>query len=81
MMRTTLSLDSELLRRAKELSAQTGQTLTAVIEQALRAMLYGSPRQSKDEKLKLHTFKGKGLMPGVDLDDTASLYDLLNEKQ
>lgn len=38
-MRTTIRLDDELLREAKRLAAETNQTLTAVIEEALRERL------------------------------------------
>jgi len=38
-MRTTVRLDDDLLRQTKTLAAQTGRTLTAVIEDALRETL------------------------------------------
>lgn len=35
-------------------------------------------RQVKSKKkFKLHMFKGKGVQPGVDLDSTASLLDIM----
>ena len=77
-MRTTLSLNSELLQRAKELSAKTGQTLTSIIENGLRAILNGPPSSSeRNQKIILHTYKGKGLKPGVDLDYSSSLLDIM----
>jgi predicted transcriptional regulator len=48
-MRTTIRLDDDFLPRAKALTARTGRTLTAVIEDGLR------------EALALPTFNGKGL--------------------
>jgi hypothetical protein len=67
------------LRRAKQFAARTGQTLTAVVEEALREALDRSPRRPKPPPVKLPTFRGKGLRPGVDLDDTASLLDIMGE--
>jgi hypothetical protein len=75
MRRTTLRLNDNLLVEAKKLAASTGRTLTAVIEDALRAALarHGQPRPRR--RPTLTTFKGRGLLPGVDLDDTAALLD------
>lgn len=77
-MRTTIRLDDDLLRQAKALAARTGRTLTAVIEDALRETL-ARPRSRHDRpRAALPTFKGNGLQPGVDLDDTAGLLDIMD---
>ncbi len=80
-MRTTIRLDDQLLAEAKQLAARTGRTLTAVIEDALRQALAQarSTRRKKQEPVDLPTFRGKGLQPGVDLDDTAALLSLMEE--
>ncbi len=36
-MRTTVNIDDELLRRAKDEALRSGRTLTALIEDSLRA--------------------------------------------
>lgn len=77
-MRTTIRLDGELLRRTKALAAQTGRTLTAVIEDALREALARQQERHRRPRVVLPTFKGSGLQPGVDLDDTASLIDIMD---
>ena len=79
-MRTTVRLDDELLTRAKRAALERGTTLTAVIEDALRRALTPGD-QSAREVLELPTFRGDGLQPGVDLDDTASLQDLMDERR
>ena len=79
-MRTTVRLDQHLLRAAKELAAQTGRTLTAVIDDALRASLARHRSPHRQPRVTLPTFKGKGLRPGVDLDDTAGLLDVMDGK-
>jgi hypothetical protein len=76
-MRTTIRLDERLLREAKLRAARQGTTLTALIEDALRASLARQHNVGQREPVRLVTFGGKGLYPGVDLDDTAALFDLM----
>ena len=77
-MRTTIRIDEQLLKEAKQLAARRGKTLTAVIEDALRASLARQRDPGRNEPVRLVTFPGKGLLPGVDLDDSAALLDLMN---
>lgn len=79
MKRTTIRLDDELLRGAKETAARTGRTLTGVIEDALREALARGGENARREHVPLPTFRGKGLRPGVDLDSTAALLELMDE--
>lgn len=77
-MRTTVRLDDELLRAAKTRAAETGRTLTAILEEALRAYLAradSTPREGLE--LPVSAAVG-GTLPGVDLDDTAALYDVMD---
>jgi hypothetical protein len=76
-MRTTVRLDEHLLREAKQLAARTGGTLTGVIENALKEMLGRRGKTVRRTSAKLPTFRGNGLLPGVDLDDSAGLFDLM----
>jgi len=78
-MRTTIRLNERLLTEAKQLAARTGRTLTAVIEDALRQALTGAKRSKGSRPPKLPMFRGQGLLPGVDLDDTAALLRLMGE--
>jgi hypothetical protein len=78
-MRTTIRLDDDLLARAKQLAARTGRTLTAVIEDALRAALQGRPRRAR-EAIELPTFGSGGIQPGVDLDDSRALLDVMESR-
>ena len=77
-MRTTIRLDDDLLVRAKRAAIERGTTLTALIEDALRRALAPDAAQTR-ERVMLSTFRGDGLRPGVDLDDTASLLDVMDE--
>jgi hypothetical protein len=74
-MRTTIRLPDDLLAEAKKLAADTRRSLTAVIEDALRAALAARRAGRRRKPVRLTTFRGSGLQPGVDLDDTASLLD------
>jgi|KBSMisStaDraftv2_1062788.scaffolds.fasta_scaffold249490_2 hypothetical protein len=78
-MRTTVRLDPHLLKAAKKLAADSGRTLTAVIEDALREVI--ARKQATDRPpVKITVFGGGRLMPGVDLDSNAALQDLLDEE-
>jgi hypothetical protein len=78
-MRTTVRLDDDLLRQAKRAAQEAGQTLTALLEESLRERLARRPKGKRRRRVKLVTFKGSGLQPGVDLDDSAALLDLMDE--
>lgn len=78
-MRTTIRLDDELLTEAKQVAAETNCTLTAVIEDALRQHLSQQRKLVEREPVKLTTVGGEGLQPGVDLDDSASLLELMED--
>ncbi len=77
-MRTTIRVDDELLRAAKQLAVRTGRTLTEVIEDALRETLNRQGRTAQ-RIVELPTFRGGGLQPGVDLDDSAALLELMDQ--
>ena len=76
-MRTTVRLDEHLLHQAKQHAVASGTTLTAVLEQALRESLARRAAAARLEPVRLKTFRGGGVRPGVDLDDSASLLDIM----
>lgn len=76
-MRTTLRLDDRLLREAKRIAADSGKTLTAVIEDLLSEALARRRGRRRGPAVRLPTYQGRGLRPGVDLDDTAGLLELM----
>ncbi len=73
-MRTTLNLDDSLVRKAKLRAAERGETLTRVIEDALRQALAGTCPTDSTFKLRWVTARGR-VLPGVDLTDRDSLYE------
>ena len=77
-MRTTVRLDEQLLSQAKQLAARTRKTLTSVIEDALRLKLALSRKRPTASRVKFPTYGAGGVLPGVDLDDTAALLELMD---
>ena len=75
-MRTTIRLDDGLLREAKAYAASTDRTLTRLIEDALREAL--ARRKQRRPRVELPTSGAGGLQPGVDLDNSAALWDLMD---
>ena len=77
-MRTTIRLDDELLKATKARAARTGQSMTAVIEQALRESFTRIDTSRASRSTHLPTVGGNGLQSGVDLDDGAALMELMD---
>jgi hypothetical protein len=75
-MRTTLTIDEELLRLAKERALRSGQTVSQVVEAALRESLSRRPAQ-KPTRTSLVTSPGTP-HSGVDLDDSAGLLAVMD---
>ena len=75
MAKTTLNLDTELLREAKKRAADEGTTLTAIVEGALRAALE-PPDAREPYVFDFPTVDGGG-PPLVDVADRDALYDLM----
>ncbi len=76
-MKTTLNFDDHLIRAAKVRAAEDGEPLTRLIERAIRQYLQPPQRAAAPFKLNLVTKKTRTL-PGVDVADRNSLYDLMD---
>lgn len=76
-IRTTVRLDSDLVAEAKRVAVLSGRTLTAVIEEALRESLVRRRKPERFSNGKLPTFRRRGTRPGVNLDDSAALLELM----
>jgi hypothetical protein len=75
--RTTVRLPEELVRSAKRQAAAEGRSLTALIEDGLRRVLNDRATTPKAGRVmpRVSTATG-GLMPGIDLNDSASLQEM-----
>jgi hypothetical protein len=77
-MRTTVRLDDALLEKAKREAARRGETLTALIDRGLRLTLARPEHRRARRKVRIPVCRaGGGTLPGVDLDDSAALLDVL----
>lgn len=77
-MSTNIELNDELLAKAQELALRTGRTLTAVIEDGLRAELASQTRRVARARISLIKDGTGGLRSGVSLDCTSALIDLMD---
>lgn len=76
LMRTTVRLDEALLERARAEASRRGVTLTSLIEQGLRLVLRRPLKRSERTIVSLPECRaGGGTLPGVDLNDSASVLD------
>ncbi len=80
-MRTTIRIDESLLQQAKQIAARRKKTLSAIIEDALRELFARQQAATQREPVHLITFTGKGLQPGVDLDDSAAVSDVMYNRK
>ncbi|MBN2440778.1 MAG: hypothetical protein JXJ04_05515 [Spirochaetales bacterium] len=76
-MRTTIRIKDNLLLQAKKIALENHTTLSALVEEALQEKLLQIKHQYERKPVKIITFKGKGLQPGVDLDNSAALLEIM----
>lgn len=77
-MRTTITIDDELLAQVKQQAALSGRTVSQTIEDAVRMSLQ-SRMDEPAPRFVVVPFDGGGYQPGVDLDDNAALLDLMED--
>lgn len=79
-IKTTLNIDERLLARAKALALREGTTLTAIVEQALRARLTPRPKSVAPGEFSLPTVKGTAA-PNVDIADREAVFDVMKDER
>ena len=73
-MKTTIEISDALLRAAKRMAQERNTTLRTIIEAALRRHLEAAEsEQQARPRLRRHTFRGRGLQPGLSESDWASI--------
>jgi hypothetical protein len=78
-----MDIQDQLLIQAKKVAAETHRSLTAVVEDALRAVLE-APKSKAARPFKMKTFDGGaegGVRPGIDLDNTAETIAFLESER
>lgn len=81
-MRTTILLPDSLYRDTKAAAAASGRTVTSLIEDALRERLARrTPNRKRPGRARLAVFRGRnGVRPGIDLDDSAALLAVMEDR-
>jgi hypothetical protein len=78
LMRTTLTLDDDVLRLARRRAAEENRPLKAIVNEALRAGLQpDATRRRPPYTFRMKVVRGR-VMPGVDLNDRDKLFDLMD---
>lgn len=79
LMRTTLTIDSDVLAAFKRVAADSHSTLSGVIEDALREQLARRRALAGTAGADLPVVRGGTLLPGVDLTSNAAVQRLLDD--
>jgi hypothetical protein len=79
IVRTTLTIEADVLSEFKRLAADTHRTLSGVIEDALREQLARRRALGATPGADLPVVRGGGLLPGVDLTSNAVVQRLLDD--
>ncbi len=79
-MRTTVTIRDDLLRRARQVALQRSCTLSQLVEESLQRALSSQQASAQTKPTRLPTFRGRGLQPGVDLDSSAGLFEIMEDR-
>jgi hypothetical protein len=78
-MRTTLTIDSQVLAEFKRRAADSHRTISGLIEDALREHLSRERDQAATKPLDFPIVGGGGVAPDVDLSSNAALAGYVDE--
>jgi hypothetical protein len=68
------------MAQVKKLARETGRSMTQVIEDALRVAV-ARAGSAPARTVTIVTATGDGVQPGVDLDDSSALLDLMDGRE
>jgi hypothetical protein len=75
--RTTVRLPKELLSRAKRKALAEDRTLTSLIEEGLRLVVFDTQPKSKTKRiLPRFSSESGGPLPGIDISNSAALQEM-----
>lgn len=74
-MRTTISLDDRLLAQLKKRAADSGTSVSRLVEQAIRLLMRTPPPQAQQERFELVTFGAGGRFSQQNIDKTSALLE------
>jgi len=78
-MKATVEISDHLFREAKRFAAKKNKTFREVVEMALRNFLTNQKTSPKPFKLRKCTFKGNGLVEGLQEGDWETIRSLIYE--
>ena len=74
--RTTVRLPEDLIKRAKRKAAAEGRTLTALIEEGLRLVVFPKRKEKAKRVLPPDSDATGGPLPGIDISNSAALQEM-----
>ncbi len=80
-MRTTLTIDDDLILGLKERAYRSGKSFKDVVNEALRAGLTDQKALPKARPYRLRPSSLGGVMPGIDLDKALKSADALEDEE
>ena len=81
-MKTTVEISDALLQAAKRMAAERNTTLRTIIEAALRRHLEAAADEARTPpRLRRHSFRGRGLQPGLSESDWATIRERAYESR
>ncbi|MGD0517968.1 MAG: hypothetical protein ABSA26_10580 [Thermoguttaceae bacterium] len=78
-MDATIHIDDQLFIRVQQVAQATGQTVDAVISNALAETLESQEKPSSGEKTHLVRNGKMKIRPGIDINNNAELRDIMEE--
>lgn len=74
-MRTTITLNDQLLAKLKKRAAESGTSVSKLIEQAIRLLMQAPPAPRRKDRLELVTFGAGGRFSRHNIDKGSSLIE------
>ena len=74
-MRTTITLDDNLLAKLKQRASESGTSVSRLIEQAIRLLMLAPSRSKRKEGFQLVTFGAGGHFSERNIDKTSMLLE------
>jgi hypothetical protein len=74
-MRTTITMDDRLLEQLKKRAAESGTSVSRLIEQAIRLLIRTPPAGKRQNQLDLVTFGAGGKFSKQNVDKTSALLE------
>ncbi len=74
-MRTTITVDDRLLAQLKKRAAESGTSVSRLIEQAIRLLIRTPPATRRVDRFDLVTFGAGGRFSRHNIDRTSALFE------